>query len=696
MASSREEVVVTLKDEFSKAAQNINSSVTALKAGFAAFAGSELVKGLSSSVVAFADAEKRTIQLGFALKSMGKFSQDTLNDYKSFAEQMKRTTEFTDEQFISVERLLVQYGIYGEQMKRTVKASADLATAQGIDLESAVKILLRALEGGTAGLSKMGIKVSDLELRTKGLNGILDVVEKKVGGFSEAAANSTSGGLKAFTDMIDDLQKSLGEIIAGSGAFKTFVEFTKTLSSNLAPANTELERLNKEIHKLSLQQIEQSKEDPDKLPWYLKWMMSDTESASVKQRAKNIDDALGALIKRRDELMKQTNKDTSNAQQGEDKDKDLKREENYLKMLKSMNNYDRGRLGDVLSLKDQEIREIKNKEKQGAINHEQALALMDAANKRYATDIVSTLGGAFQDAANTINAIVSGDVQSSISSIGTMLSNVGGVIGKWGAAAAGYFNGVISLANGLADVINGDTRTAFERLRDEIDEMNAELNEFIRIKDALENRKEREESGQSVTKDFSKEEFKNFAKDFGLKIPQYYFFSGSESRKIRFEAGPDGTIYLYVGAGSGIKSAYMLPSGVVQMAENPFPLSDEADVMEFFKYIFQTYKGQVNTSTENRAQGGYIGGTDDNIRARLSAGEYVVNRRGVNQRTIGLLQALNSGQMPASGSQSVVIHAIDAQSFEDFMKRQGAEVMKRLSRNNGLVFLDSRGVSSNA
>ena len=223
MASSREEIVISLKDEFSQAAKGINSAISGIKVGIAGIVGSEVIRGISESVKAFADAEQRITQLGFGLKAADQFSKENLSDYREFAEQIKRTTSFTDEQVISVERLLLQYGIYGEELKKTINVAADFATAQGIDIEAATKIFLRSLESGGSGLSRYGVRVDESKVKTQGLSAILDAAGEKFKGFAEASAGTTAGKIKKLTDAFDDLQKAVGGAAVNLGA-ATFLE----------------------------------------------------------------------------------------------------------------------------------------------------------------------------------------------------------------------------------------------------------------------------------------------------------------------------------------------------------------------------------------------------------------------------------------------------------------------------------------
>ena len=687
MGSSREEIVISLKDEFSAAAKNINQAVSGIKVGIAGFAGNQIVQGIASSIKAFADAEKRTVQLGFALKSVGLSSKQTLDDYKNFADQIKRTTFFTDEQVISVERLLTQYGVYGEQMKRTIKIAADLATTTGGDLESSVKLLLRALENGGAGLSRLGFKISDTEIRAHGLDGILERLEKQLKGISEAAGNTTAAKIDQLEKAFDDLKKSAGGFFATIesklGVMGLFTEAMDLATKKINGPQNELESLDKKISDIA-----------DRMKW-----MEHTKPFFGFQRGqwqKDFDDLsneLNKLINERSEILSKSIATPTLTS----KKMPLFDEEAYKKAQSEFRSF----LEKIQADKENSTEKIREAEiklyhdlddiyKKGYISYAQFLKGEEAIAKDASAKRKELMEKEITEFSNKVSSGSEAIINALEKDFASFAQNVGNMFGPIGTAIGQFFASTIRFATALGDLLAGDTRSNFEKLGSYIDELNQKMSAMFNLLDALAEKDRRVREGRDVTKKLSSEEIIEIEKKFG-RLPNQWEWYGAE---INFQVREsDGAVVLTI---NGLEFAGLRPNGEIETFQT-VGLLNEQESADLAKYLFQTYLKDINRKpTQNRAQGGIITGSDDMVPAMLSSGEFVVNRRGVNQKTLGLLHALNAGLEPMGASQMITIHAIDAASFEQFMKRTGARVMRNMTAREGTVFIGSKGVSGNA
>jgi hypothetical protein len=116
---------------------------------------------------------------------------------------------------------------------------------------------------------------------------------------------------------------------------------------------------------------------------------------------------------------------------------------------------------------------------------------------------------------------------------------------------------------------------------------------------------------------------------------------------------------------------------------------------------------------QKKAKGGYITGPgtsrSDSIPAMLSNGEYVLNAAAVNAIGVHRLDQMNKGYLPkfadgglvgkSNASQPVVsptvnltVSALDASSFDNFLRRGGLDKIKQAFYSDNLKFAANVGV----
>ena len=148
----------TLKS-FSTEAKSSLSSAFNLKsilagAGFY-FGAREIIKFARESVNAFAYQEQEISRLKTALESIG--YGEAVGSLIDYASALQKVSRFGDETTISMMRLLATYGMAPSQIKETIVAAMDLATAKGIEFRTAVDLLGKAFVGYTGTLARYGI-----------------------------------------------------------------------------------------------------------------------------------------------------------------------------------------------------------------------------------------------------------------------------------------------------------------------------------------------------------------------------------------------------------------------------------------------------------------------------------------------------------------------------------------------------------
>ncbi|CAB4165949.1 Bacteriophage lambda, GpH, tail tape measure, N-terminal, partial [uncultured Caudovirales phage] len=216
------------------------SSVTdaLAKLGVAVSAGMIFKKFIDET----SQAQFALAQLEARVKSTAGAAGQSVGQLAALAGEMQNLTAFSDEAVMSAEALLLTFtSINGEVFPAALKATADLATAMGTDLNGAALQLGKALqdpETGLLALRRSGISFSQEQIKVikalvdtgheaQAQKMILAELAKETGGSAAAAAN-TFGGAMA------QLKNAFGELFEGTTkGTSALVQFIKAVTDGL-------------------------------------------------------------------------------------------------------------------------------------------------------------------------------------------------------------------------------------------------------------------------------------------------------------------------------------------------------------------------------------------------------------------------------------------------------------------------------
>jgi len=157
--------------------------------------------------------EKAEAGVAQALRSMGRYSDETFEALKRTASGLQEVTTFGDEAILSGIKFLLTYkDISDDVLPRTIRAMTDLAALQGGDMKSAANMLGKASMGLTGELRRVGITVDQTTFKSEGFLGVLREIESQVKGQARALAGTNYGKLEQFKNIMGDLQEDLGRI----------------------------------------------------------------------------------------------------------------------------------------------------------------------------------------------------------------------------------------------------------------------------------------------------------------------------------------------------------------------------------------------------------------------------------------------------------------------------------------------------
>jgi len=206
-------------------------------AGFALVGMAAVGAGAMVSLIKnAADAEKATELLAGAMKQAGNYTDEALKHNIAYAVSLAKITTCTDDEILSVERLLTNYGIEGEMLDALTKSTLDLAAASGMDLSSAATLLAKSVSTSTNALSRYGIEIEGTKGSTTRMQSAVEAIDKVFGGTAETMGSTFSGQVTILKNRFGELQETLGTILLPKAEkFLNFVDKAITWLEKLSP-----------------------------------------------------------------------------------------------------------------------------------------------------------------------------------------------------------------------------------------------------------------------------------------------------------------------------------------------------------------------------------------------------------------------------------------------------------------------------
>jgi hypothetical protein len=182
------------------------------------------------------EAEKAQQQLATAVQATGGKAGYSVDQLMQLATGLEHVTAYGDEAVEGAQALLLTFTRVGhDTFPRATEAVLDMATALGMDLDSAARLVGRALNDPIKGVSSLSRTVGTFDASERaaiksmvehnnvaGAQAlILDKLEGKFGGAAQAARGTLGGALSALDEAFGDLFESTG---SGSDQLRGSVE----------------------------------------------------------------------------------------------------------------------------------------------------------------------------------------------------------------------------------------------------------------------------------------------------------------------------------------------------------------------------------------------------------------------------------------------------------------------------------------
>jgi hypothetical protein len=203
------------------------------------------------SVKNASEAEQAEARLTAVLKATGGAAGVTKGHIDDLAESLALITNFDDEALRHGAATLLTFGSIGaSSFDRALKAGVDLAAFMRSDLDSAMRMIGKALEDPTVGMTAMrraGIMLTDSQMevakaaveagdKMAAMKVLLEALESKVGGTAIAMRTGLTGATSDAGKAFDEMTESMGKSSLVAGTYTTVMGTLTEVMRNLKKA----------------------------------------------------------------------------------------------------------------------------------------------------------------------------------------------------------------------------------------------------------------------------------------------------------------------------------------------------------------------------------------------------------------------------------------------------------------------------
>lgn len=196
-------------DTLGSAVVVLNQGLELVSKGFNFFS-----KVVSAGVKASVEQEEAINDLNAAMKASGTFTNAASQDLQNFSSSLQKNSTIGDEVILKTAALGVSLGkLSGQQLKDATLAAANLSSALGISLDSAMqKIVKSSIDGGT-GLRRYGIAIEKGATDSVTLANAIDKVNTQFAGAAASKVQTYKGALDQANNAYGDMLEKIGEFV---------------------------------------------------------------------------------------------------------------------------------------------------------------------------------------------------------------------------------------------------------------------------------------------------------------------------------------------------------------------------------------------------------------------------------------------------------------------------------------------------
>lgn len=216
-----------------------NKSMASIGLGLAGVFSVDAILNYSKTALAAYDVQAKA-EAGLLKSLSGRI--DVQGRLIAQSNQLQQTTLFGDEEIVNAQKQLAVMGLTEQQITKLIPLIADFATVNGMDLDSAAKLVAKSIAGSANALGRYGVTIDSTASKTEKANRIAEVFADRYGGQAATAAQTGASGIQQFTKALGELTETFGGALAknsqsffnqlAEGLFAT----NELLTSDVVPA----------------------------------------------------------------------------------------------------------------------------------------------------------------------------------------------------------------------------------------------------------------------------------------------------------------------------------------------------------------------------------------------------------------------------------------------------------------------------
>jgi len=191
-------------------------------------AGALIVGAMVETAKASEEANVQHLKLDNTLKNSPQLANANKQAFLDQATAMQKLVVVDDEAIISTQAMLGQFGLTQSQIIEMTPLVVDLSRKMGIDLDSAVKMVGKSVDGSSGALKKAGITVDETAFKTDHYGATMTALSQKVGGFAESEGQTFAGQLEITKNRLHDVVEGVG--VGAVDAFNKMLGPVQSLS----------------------------------------------------------------------------------------------------------------------------------------------------------------------------------------------------------------------------------------------------------------------------------------------------------------------------------------------------------------------------------------------------------------------------------------------------------------------------------
>ena len=177
---------------------------------------SNLAGELLKSVDMASAAQESQMSLASAMQQAGTYTKAAFQANLDYASALQKVSTYGDDDINTVQKALTVYGLEGEALNATTKATLDLAAAKKMDLASAGELVAKSIGTARNGLKAFGVELTDTTDKTEKASQVVQGISSLYGGAAAAATQTFSGKVKQLKETWNDLYEEVGFVITNN------------------------------------------------------------------------------------------------------------------------------------------------------------------------------------------------------------------------------------------------------------------------------------------------------------------------------------------------------------------------------------------------------------------------------------------------------------------------------------------------